>query len=213
MATRHLFDEIGTATQAEREAVAARRLFGLLPAGQATEFLALWAEFEAAETADAKFAKAIDRLQPILLNHAVGGGTWTDYDVDEARERSLTRRIADGSPTLWRVAEAVINDAVDRGLAQAGRHLSSALQRGSGVSRDRRARDARRRNGYRSAKRQGKPVFTNRHFLLLAQALLRFRIGTRTTPAFTPRSSRYLNCPSNLIGHDHPNNTANGVGE
>ena len=110
-----LFDEIGTATQAEREAVAAHRLFGLLPAGQATEFLALWAEFEAAETADAKFAKAIDRLQPILLNHAVGGGTWSDYDVDEARERSLTRRIADGSPTLWRVAEAVINDAVDRG--------------------------------------------------------------------------------------------------
>ena len=110
-----LFDEMGTATQAEREAVAARRLFGLLPAEQATEFLALWAEFEAAETADAKFAKAIDRLQPILLNHAVGGGTWTDYDVDEARERSLTRRIADGSPALWRVAEAVINDAVDRG--------------------------------------------------------------------------------------------------
>ena len=110
-----LFDEAGTATQAAREAVAARRLFGLLPAEQATEFLALWLEFETAETDDARFAKAIDRLQPILLNHAVGGGTWTDYDVDEARERSLTRRIADGSPALWDVAEAVINDAVRRG--------------------------------------------------------------------------------------------------
>jgi len=56
---------------------------------------------EAAATADARFAKAIDRLQPILLNHAVGGGTWSDYDVDEARERALTCRIAEGSPVLW----------------------------------------------------------------------------------------------------------------
>jgi putative hydrolase of HD superfamily len=110
-----LFDAAGTATQAAREMVAARRLFGMLPAKQATEILALWHEFEAAATADARFAKAIDRLQPILLNHAVGGGTWTDYDVDEARERALTCRIADGSPGLWGVAEAVINDAVCRG--------------------------------------------------------------------------------------------------
>ncbi|MBA2401535.1 MAG: HD domain-containing protein [Bradyrhizobium sp.] len=110
-----LFDEVAAATQAAREAVAAGRLFGLLQAPQATEFLVLWVEFEAAETDDARFAKAIDRLQPILPNHAVGGGTWTDYDVDETRERSLTRRIADGSPALWDVAEAVINDAVRRG--------------------------------------------------------------------------------------------------
>jgi putative hydrolases of HD superfamily len=110
-----LFDEVGTATQAAREVVAARRLFGMLPTKQATEILALWHEFEAAATADARFAKAIDRLQPILLNHAVGGGTWTDYDVDEARERALTCRIADGSPALWGAAEAVINDAVCRG--------------------------------------------------------------------------------------------------
>ena len=109
------FDEVGTATQAAREVVAARRLFGMLPAKQATEILALWHEFEAAATADARFAKAIDRLQPILLNHAVGGGTWSDYDVDEARERALTSRIADGSPALWGAAEAVINDAVGRG--------------------------------------------------------------------------------------------------
>jgi putative hydrolase of HD superfamily len=110
-----LFDEVGTATQAAREVVAAQRLFGMLPTKQATEIHALWDEFEAAATADARFAKAIDRLQPILLNHAVGGGTWSDYDVDEARERALTCRIADGSPALWGAAEAVINDAVGRG--------------------------------------------------------------------------------------------------
>jgi putative hydrolase of HD superfamily len=110
-----LFDPAGAATQAGREAAAVDRLYGLLPGDQAAAYRALWDEFEAAETADARFAKAIDRLQPILLNHAVGGGTWTDYDVDEARERSLTSRIADGSPALWAAAEAVIGDAVERG--------------------------------------------------------------------------------------------------
>jgi len=110
-----LFDEVGAATQAAREAVAAGRLFGLLPTEQAAEMLALWQEFEAAATADARFAKSVDRLQPTLLNHAVGGGTWSDYDVDEARERTLTCRIAEGSPALWSVAEAVVKDAVGRG--------------------------------------------------------------------------------------------------
>ncbi len=116
-----LFDEVGVATQAARETVAAHRLFGLLPTGQAAEFLALWTEFEAAATADARFAKAVDRLQPILLNHAVGGGTWTDYDVDEARERTLTCRIANGSPALWDAAEAAINNAVSRGWLKPAR--------------------------------------------------------------------------------------------
>jgi putative hydrolase of HD superfamily len=110
-----LYDAAGTAMQAAREEVAARRLFGLLPAGQAGEFLALWREFEAAVTADARFAKSVDRLQPILLNHAAGGGTWTDHEVDEARERALTGRIAEGSPALWSAAEKVIEDAVRRG--------------------------------------------------------------------------------------------------
>jgi putative hydrolases of HD superfamily len=63
----------------------------------------------------ARFAKALDRLQPILLDHVVGGGTWADYDVDEARERSLTKRIADGSPILWSAVAAVLADAVASG--------------------------------------------------------------------------------------------------
>ena len=116
-----LFDAAGAATQAAREAVAARRLFGLLPAEQASEFHALWQEFEAAATADARFAKSIDRLQPTLLNHAVGGGTWADYDVDEARERALTCRIAEGSPALWEVARSVVADSVRRGWLKAAR--------------------------------------------------------------------------------------------
>ena len=110
-----LFDEVGAMTQADREKVAADRLFGLLPQNQAATYRALWDEFEAAKTPDARFAKAIDRLQPIILNYAVGGGTWTDYGIDEGRERSLTSRIADGSPSLWVAAEVIIAKAVERG--------------------------------------------------------------------------------------------------
>ena len=110
-----LFDAAGALDQAERERVAADKLFGLLPEPQGAEMRALWEEFEAAETADARFAKALDRLQPILLNHLVGGGTWTDYDVDEGRERAMTRRIADGAPKLWAAAESVFADAVRNG--------------------------------------------------------------------------------------------------
>ncbi len=110
-----LFDAVGAATQDARERLAADKVFGLLPPDQTQELRSLWEEFEAAATPDAKFAKALDRLQPILLNHAVGGGTWTDYAVDEARERRLTRRIADGSPALWDAAQAVFADAVAHG--------------------------------------------------------------------------------------------------
>jgi putative hydrolase of HD superfamily len=110
-----LFDPEGRVTQSEREMAAADRLYGLLPPDEAATYRALWDEFECAETDDARFAKAIDRLQPIILNHAVGGGTLTDYAVDEEHERSLTYPIRDGSPVLWSVAEAVTGDAVKRG--------------------------------------------------------------------------------------------------
>ncbi len=110
-----LFHTEGAVDQALRERLAADVIFGLLPPEQGADFRALWDEFEEAETGDARYAKALDRLQPILLNHVVGGGTWTDYGVDETRERSLTARIELGSPELWRAAEAVFADAVANG--------------------------------------------------------------------------------------------------
>lgn len=110
-----LFDDTTPVEQANLEQAAAERLFGLLPDDQAEGFRSLWEEFEAADTPDAKFAKAVDRLQPILLNHVVGGGTWTDYRVDETRERQMTHRIADGAPTLWAAAEYIFADAVASG--------------------------------------------------------------------------------------------------
>ncbi len=95
-----LFGE--TTGQAVAEAAAADRIFGLLPDGQGTRFRALWDEFEAAETADALFAKSLDRFQPPNLNLANGGGSWTDYSVTEEQVRArVGTKIARGAPALW----------------------------------------------------------------------------------------------------------------
>lgn len=94
--------QVDHAAMAAKEAAAADRLFGLLPLDQAREFRALWDEFEAAETADAQFAKAIDRVQTPLANLANGGGSWREYGVTmdqlEARVGSPIRRAA---PGIW----------------------------------------------------------------------------------------------------------------
>lgn len=94
--------QVDHAAMAAKEAAAADRLFGLLPPDQARDFRAVWDEFEAAETADAQFAKAIDRVQTPLANLANGGGTWREYGVTmdqlEARVGSPIRRAA---PGIW----------------------------------------------------------------------------------------------------------------
>lgn len=92
--------------QAEQESRAATRLFGLLPPQQGNEFLSLWQEFERAETEDAKFAKALDRFQPLLINIFTGGGTWAESGV--SLEQVLARYgpvIQRGAPQLWAVCE------------------------------------------------------------------------------------------------------------
>lgn len=84
------------------EQAAATRIFGLLPEPQAGEFRALWDEFEAAETPDALFAKALDRAQPVWLNIAADGGTWTEFGVTYPQlESRVGCKIARGAPVLW----------------------------------------------------------------------------------------------------------------
>lgn len=92
--------------QAAKEPKAAARLFGLLPAPQGEAFLALWHEFERAETDDARFAKALDRFQPLLINVFTEGGTWTESGV--SLEQVFARygpAIQRGAPQLWTVCE------------------------------------------------------------------------------------------------------------
>jgi putative hydrolase of HD superfamily len=110
-----VYDDAARAGKHEQELDAARRLFGLLPDDQARALLELWTEYEAGETADARFARAFDRLQPLLLNHASGGETWTEHAVTADRVRAVNASIAAGSASLWAVAQAVIADSVARG--------------------------------------------------------------------------------------------------
>ncbi|WP_322865828.1 HD family hydrolase [Aquicoccus sp. G2-2] len=97
-----IFGDYDAAALASAEAAAATRIFGLLPPDQAAGFRALWDEFEASETPDARFAKALDRMQPPNQNLAADGGTWiaykTEYDQFTARVGSKIER---GAPALW----------------------------------------------------------------------------------------------------------------
>jgi putative hydrolase of HD superfamily len=98
------------AALAQAERTAAERIFGLLPGPQRDRFLSFWSEFDAAETADARFAKALDRLQPLLLNTLTGGGTWTENGVTE--EQVCARygpTIERSSPALWSRARALVH--------------------------------------------------------------------------------------------------------
>ena len=90
------------AAMAAKEAAAATRLFGMLPVDQGAEYLALWQEFEAAETPDAQFAKAIDRFQTPVANLASGGGTWRDYKVTMGQmDDRVGHPVNRGAPGLW----------------------------------------------------------------------------------------------------------------
>ncbi|WP_108658337.1 HD domain-containing protein [Acuticoccus kandeliae] len=102
------------AAQEKAEAAAADRLFSLLSPEKAEAFLALWHEFEAGETPDARFARCVDRLQPVLGNLETGGGTWTEMSV--THDRVVERcgpPIERGSPALWAHAAARVKAYFD----------------------------------------------------------------------------------------------------
>lgn len=94
--------KVDVAAQDAAEQAAAERLFGLLPADQAQAFRALWDEFEAAESPDARFAKAIDRFQTPIANLANDGGTWREYFVTlDQMDTRVGTPITKGAPALW----------------------------------------------------------------------------------------------------------------
>jgi 5'-deoxynucleotidase YfbR-like HD superfamily hydrolase len=117
-----VYDTQGQETKAAREHAAADRLFGLLPDGQGDELRACWLEFEHGTTAEARFARALDRLQPLLLNHASAGQAWREHGITADQVRAVNAAIEDGSPALWKLAQCLIDDAVTRGwLPETGR--------------------------------------------------------------------------------------------
>lgn len=109
------YDTARMADQAEREARAADRIFGLLPDDQHADFRALWDEFEARQTPEAKFAAAVDRFQPVLLNCLTQGAAWKKHGVSSDRVISRNEHIAHGSSELWSYAANMIAKAVHAG--------------------------------------------------------------------------------------------------
>ncbi|NLB78841.1 MAG: HD domain-containing protein [Clostridiaceae bacterium] len=101
-----------------REQKAARRIFGVLPADQATEFNELWDEFEAAETPEAKFAKAMDSFMPVLHNYQTQGQQWQKHQVTKERIYARNARIEKGSGILWEKIKELLRDAVEKGYLQ-----------------------------------------------------------------------------------------------
>lgn len=114
------YDVQGNLGKADREKQAADRIFGLLPADLEQEMRSLWDEFEAVETPTAKFAAALDRIEPVLLNQQTQGGTWRLHGIHRDQVMQRMRPVAEGTPELWEFMEQVISDCVAAGYLQGG---------------------------------------------------------------------------------------------
>ena len=106
-----VFDQKARADIEEKEQAAAKRIFGLLPTPLGEEFLAIWQEFEARETAESKFAKAMDRINPVLQNLNSGGQSWVENGVKREQVLAVNSQIEGASPELWRLLRARIESA------------------------------------------------------------------------------------------------------
>ncbi|MCA1225098.1 HD family hydrolase [Saccharopolyspora sp. 6M] len=115
-----LYDDAGRESQQEREQAAADRLFGLLPADQAARFRGLWDEFESRGSPEARFAKAVDRVQPLLLNWLARGGTWRTPGVTADTVRARKAVIGEASTPLWTMVRELIGEGERRGWVSPG---------------------------------------------------------------------------------------------
>ena len=112
----YAYDENGKKSQREREVKAAERLFGMLPKDQAVKFRNLWEEFEAQETKEAKFARTMDNIQPVVLNDASDGKSWVEHGVHLSQILNRNKNTAKGSEVIWNYAkENFIDENVRKG--------------------------------------------------------------------------------------------------
>jgi len=101
---------------AELEAAAAQRIFGLLPSDQAGHYAAIWHEFEAKETPEAKFANAVDRFIAFVMNIHNDGGSWKRHNITAEAILELNSRIRHGSQPIWETVEHIVDEALTRGF-------------------------------------------------------------------------------------------------
>ncbi len=110
------YDSKGNEDKLDREIEAANRLFGMLDPVQGAEIRALWDEFEAKETPESKYANAMDRIQPLMLNYLTNGHTWKLGDVHAPQILKRMDIIRTAAPELWPIVEGIIADSIEKGI-------------------------------------------------------------------------------------------------
>lgn len=111
----YAYDEEGAKTKDERERKAADHIFGMLPEDQGMYLKALWEEFEAYETAEAKYAHLLDNFQPLLLNDAAGGISWTEHQVKKSQIYKRNEKVEETSATIWKCMQDKIDKHIQEG--------------------------------------------------------------------------------------------------
>ena len=111
----YAYDTEGLQAQKAREQRAAERIFGMLPEDQYNELLSLFEEFEACESAEARFARTMDNFQPLLLNHSNGGADWRAHKVTKSKVVGRQQISSLGSKQIWKYTEECINENVKKG--------------------------------------------------------------------------------------------------
>ena len=111
----YAYDEEGAKTKDERERKAADHIFGMLPEDQGMYLKALWEEFEAYETAEAKYAHLLDNFQPLLLNDAAGGISWTEHQVKKSQIYKRNEKVEETSATIWKCMQDKIDKHIQAG--------------------------------------------------------------------------------------------------
>lgn len=110
------YDAKGNEDKHEREIQAAEKLFGMLDPVQGAGIRELWDEFEAMETAESRYANAIDRIQPLILNYLTDGHTWKMGDVTSDKIYKRMDIIRTATPELWHIVEGIINTSIKAGI-------------------------------------------------------------------------------------------------
>ena len=109
-----IYDKKKQKTKLEKEKKAADRIFSLLPDEQKKEFHSLWIEFEERKTKESKFARVLDRLQPIILNYCAKGKTWKEANTKSKDILEVNQIINDGSTELWKFAQELVKDSLSK---------------------------------------------------------------------------------------------------
>lgn len=111
----YAYDDAGAIDKREREEKGAERIFGMLPEDQGTYFWELWEEFEAYESADAKFAHLLDNFQPLLLNDASNGKSWEEHGVKKSQIYKRNEKIEETSVPVWEYMKALVQKHIELG--------------------------------------------------------------------------------------------------